>query len=133
MRRAEALGECTFCIGTEVWGDREVINEGEYWIVTPNLFPYENTHLHLMLVTRRHIESISELSVPEAYEFMDMCRWITDTYEVEHGAIGMRFGEMSYTGATIAHLHGHFIVAEKEPPANSKRVRLAMGPKPPPE
>lgn len=134
MRRAEELGQCTFCPPfIEEDPNREIIQEGEYWLVTPNAFPYENTQIHLLFVPRRHIEHFTELAEEEGHELVELLQWACSHYDLDYGAVGLRFGDMKGTGASLSHLHVHLIVAERDLEVGDKRVRFPMGPKPPSE
>ncbi len=131
MRRAEELDQCTFCPDfVEQDPNREIVHEGEHWFVTPNAFPYENTRLHLLVVPKRHVEHLGELTSEEGTELVGLLQWACDYYELDYGAVGMRFGDMEATGASLSHLHVHLIVADRDPDPGSKRVRFPMGPKP---
>ena len=40
--------------------------------------------------------------------------WAVQKFELKGGALAMRFGETTYTGASVCHIHAHLIVPKTE-------------------
>jgi len=105
-RRNKPSSACQFC---EFTTDLDHVLEGHplFWIVR-NLFPYHiwdgsRTGEHLLIVPKRHIDSIADFTHEEREEYMDL---LAD-YESR--------GYSTYTRApssgrkTVAHQHTHLI------------------------
>lgn len=102
-----------------------------YWILTTNHWPYDFTQHHFIAVHRKHIENVREISPKAWNELLSIFRYIEKHFRLKGGAIGIRFGDVTKTGATIGHLHAHLIVADTDTSKSGyKRVRFPMGPKP---
>lgn len=130
MEELSKAGLCPFCpeqiqkIETE-----PVLKSGALWQVRKNRWPYQGAKTHLLLILNRHAEKLTELSGKEWLELLNLTQWIEKTYEIKGGALGLRFGDAKLNGATIAHLHLHFIAADPGAP-DYQKVRFAMGPEP---
>ncbi len=111
MNRIAEDGVCPFCPEhLKKYHVPPIVREGEYWLVTPNMYPYENTKHHYLFITKSHITNSKELS-PEAWnELQNLTKWLIETYSIESGTLLMRSGDMSKTGATVLHLHVQFVV-----------------------
>jgi diadenosine tetraphosphate (Ap4A) HIT family hydrolase len=126
MQELMDRGICAFCEEHfEEYHDNPVELKTKYWIVTKNDYPYERTQLHLMLVPRVHVRTITELGQRARADMLEALveierRWALDSY-----AIGMRVGDPHWNGGTVEHLHAHVIVAERES-AEHEPVRFKM-------
>ncbi len=115
MKKIQEEGFCPFC--RENLGKSELepaikdINL-EFWSVRKNRWPYENTKVHFLIIANEHVEKISEIK-PEAWgELKKIIDWAEKKYELDSGAIGLRFGNPKKNGATVDHLHCHIITAD---------------------
>ena len=68
------IADCDFC---EYNDSLAVIKQCNYFLVIRNLFPYTmwdemDVLDHLMLIPKRHIESLSELSTEESCEYIEL-------------------------------------------------------------
>lgn len=81
--------------------------KGKHWFVKNNDFPYPGTRLHILIVPIRHVSRIEELTAEEFSELQEMIVWVNTTYDVGGASMFIRYGDMSYTGATLAHMHFH--------------------------
>lgn len=101
---------CQFCEFSEDL-DHVIVGHPHFWVVR-NLFPYHiwdgsRTGEHLLLVPRRHIDTIADFTREERDEYMDLLA----TYESK--------GYSSYSRApqsgrkTVAHQHTHLIQVGK--------------------
>ena len=106
-----------------------LIEEGEalYWV--HNGYPYENTEHHMMAIPKQHISSLAELSKDFWEETLYFLKRAEVEYGITGGAIAMRFGNPAETGATVHHLHLHFIVPSSDISADDEPVRFRMSPK----
>lgn len=125
MRELEAAGTCLFCpdgLGRFGAGDAPRW-QSPSWLVLDNDFPYRGAARHLLLVPRRHLSDLTELDPAEREEFWAA---LAAAKQLAGGAgygLGARNGDCASTGATIAHLHLHLLVAE--PGAEPLRMRFS--------
>lgn len=123
MQDLEAAGDCHFC---RLPTRQEPIIDGEHWYVVKNQFPYTHTRLHLLIVPRKHHVTLATLSELEQREYLSLLIEIERRFQLDAYAQFMRVGVMEATGATIAHLHGHVVVGDRDAPDFEPiRVKLA--------
>lgn len=89
-----------------------VIKQGRYWHIRANRWPYENTHVHLLIIHNEHAEKLGDVSPEAVQEFFELAQWIEKEYQITGGAIGLRFGDIRINGASVNHLHAHLISAK---------------------
>src|SRR5580693_9040418 len=107
MRRLEAAGICLFCPETlREHARHEVILETPHWAVTPNAFPYAGT--------RQHVNDMLDLDDAALADFWGVLRTVREEYGLGHYGLGVRNGNCSFTGATIAHVHAHVLVGDRD-------------------
>jgi ATP adenylyltransferase len=118
MRELEAAGSCLFCPAElDAHPGAAGFLRTAHWTVLPNDFPYQGATLHLLLVPRQHARDLLELDAAARADFFTALEAARDRYGFAHYGLGVRNGECRYTGATIAHLHAHVLVAPPEPEA----------------
>jgi diadenosine tetraphosphate (Ap4A) HIT family hydrolase len=118
-------GICPFCSEHLKENHREPIErEGVYWVVTKNDYPYEGTASHYLFIHREHITRVEETS-PEAFkELREHVAWVAEKFP--GGTFLLRSGDTTITGATISHLHAHFIVGGPPQPGGEK-IKVSIG------
>jgi diadenosine tetraphosphate (Ap4A) HIT family hydrolase len=115
MEEVASRNECFLCVDSLVKESKRngqstpPFHKGKHWYVKHNDFPYEGTTLHVLIVPNRHVENIEELSVDEFSELQEIVRWVNKKFKVEGASLFVRYGNMSYTGATYTHMHFHLI------------------------
>ncbi len=114
MEELAVTGECFLCQDVIARITRKhpgvaslPIHEGKHWFIKNNDFPYQGTKLHILIVPKRHVTKIEDLEVWEFVELKEMVVWVNTTYGVQGASMFIRYGDMSYTGATLAHIHFH--------------------------
>lgn len=114
MEELVLTGECFLCenVITRIAGKYPglstlALHDGKHWFVKKNDFPYSGTTLHVLIVPKRHVSRIEELSSEEFHELQEMVTWVNTTYDIKGASMFIRYGDMSYTGATLAHMHFH--------------------------
>jgi ATP adenylyltransferase len=113
MRRLEAAGICLFCpAALREHARQQVILETRHWSVTPNAFPYGGTMLHLLVVPHQHVNDMLDLDDESLGDFWNVLRMIRSQFSLGHYGLGVRNGNCSFTGATIAHVHAHVLVGD---------------------
>ncbi len=131
MRRLEESGICAFCSKHFNAEHKNPVEfETDNWVVTKNDYPYQNTKLHVMLIPKVHVKTVSELSKAARSEYLDLIARIETHWNLESYAQFMRSGDIQYNGATVEHLHAHVIVGDYEnDDFEPVRVKLASKPK----
>ncbi len=94
--------------------ERPILEIGKYWFVTENQWPYPNTRVHLLFITVEYAETFKDIPSDAFAELEELCEKYSEQYGVEGGALCMRFGKTSMTGATVKHLHAQLIEANME-------------------
>ena len=132
MQRLEAAGICLFCPdGLSQNGRDRALWRTSHWSVMPNEFPYEGTSLHLMLIPHQHVGDLIDLAPPAQQDFWNVLAMVHERYDLRYYGLGARNGDCRYTGATIAHLHVHILVADVTTPAEIPvRMRFSSRPAP---
>lgn len=130
MRRLEAAGICLFCPETlREHPSQQVILETRHWSVTPNEFPYKGTKLHLLVVPHRHVNDMLDLDDEALADFWTALREVRARFGLGHYGLGVRNGNCSFTGATIAHVHAHVLVGDPDlDPEVPVRMRFSSVP-----
>jgi ATP adenylyltransferase len=105
-------GECVFCVlsNEEVSEASGVLYQSETTFVVLNAYPYGSGHL--LVLPRRHVATIAELSDEEYQEYFLTLRHTVMAIEKAYGADGMNIGFNLgvAAGAGIPkHLHGHVL------------------------
>jgi len=85
------------------------VHTTEKFIIAVNLFPFNPGHL--MIIPKRHISRIDELTDAEASEMHDLLvksiKFLDEEFKPSGYNIGYNLGDGS--GASIAHLHQHIV------------------------
>lgn len=130
MEELGARGVCAFCrenIETEM---REPIElETDHWVVKRNDYPYERTKLHLLLIPKEHVNTLSKLSVPARHNMADVIVTVEKQWKLTSYAVGIRSGDMRFNGGSVEHLHAHVIVGDTDDP-NHEPVRFKVSARP---
>ncbi|MDD3981216.1 MAG: HIT domain-containing protein [Spirochaetia bacterium] len=89
--------------------DRLVVYENEHIIVSLNLYPYNPGHL--LLIPRRHLDDIRQMSPAESAEMDDLTRQCLDHLDRLYKPAGYNIGynQGLAAGGSIEHLHLHII------------------------
>ena len=125
MRSLDARGICLFCPdGLRGHEHQQVLLRTRHWSATPNEFPYRGTALHLLLVPDEHVADLLDLTAEAQQDFWTALGRLRERYRLTHYGLGVRNGDCRFTGATIAHVHAHVLVAgppgEQAPPVRMR-------------
>lgn len=130
MEKIQKEGFCPFCLKNARKSKLlPIIKKGKYWHIRHNSWPYENTKVHLLAIYNIHAEKMSDIDSEAAKELFELAKWYETEYDIKGGAIGMRFGDPLLNGATVNHIHVHFIsakITDKNDP-QYKPVRIRVG------
>ena len=104
---------CPFCAEHLTTYHKKPIDTRKYWHVTDNMYPYKPTKVHKLLIHRKHIEHVKNLTKGAKLELFD----ILTELGLDGGTILMcRFGLADYTGSSVQHLHLHVIQSDPNDP-----------------
>lgn len=108
-------GVCPFCPESlENYHKNPIIKDGVFWLLTNNMYPYEGTKYHALLIHKMHITKFSEISKGAWDELDNLINYFTSEHAIPGGTLIMRFGDTRYTGASVAHLHANLISPDGE-------------------
>jgi diadenosine tetraphosphate (Ap4A) HIT family hydrolase len=123
-------GVCAFCRENIENEQKEPIEvETEHWVVKKNDYPYENTRLHLLLISKQHVSSVAQLPAEARHDFTDVISQLEQDRKLTSYTVGMRSGDMRFTGSSVEHLHAHLVVGDTDNP-NHEPVRFKMSSRP---
>lgn len=131
MQEIVGAAHCPFCSeNLKKYHKQPIIIEGEYWLVTPNQWPYNHTRVHLLLILKEHVETLTDLPPQAGAELVKLSAELCEKYNVAGGGLALRFGDTNYSAGTVKHLHVQFIVPDIESP-EFEPVRVKIGTKQP--
>lgn len=111
MSGAGRAATCVFCDALAPEGDASlVLFRGVTCYVVLNLYPYNNGHL--MVVPRRHIDSLAAASADERAELMELTRRaevaLGEAYRPHGMNMGINLGRSGGAGI-VDHVHIHVV------------------------
>lgn len=127
MKKIQEEGHCPFCIeNLSKYHTEPFLKEGKYWYLTHNRWPYDGTKVHLMTISKTHVEKLEDLPEGAGDEMFEMYKWAEKEFDLPGASLFMRFGDMDYTGSTVQHLHTQFISGgHREEGGEKLKVKLA--------
>jgi len=128
MQKIIADGVCPFCAEHfRKYHPKPILKETEYWFFTENMSPYAGTKYHFIFVYKpAHISKPSELP-PEAFlDLQNLLKEAVAEYNIPGGSFFMRFGDHTYNGSSVEHLHAHLLQGDADAP-NHEAVRVKLG------
>ena len=123
----ETVGHCPFCPDNFRYHKNPILKKSHGWFITENSWPYKNSQKHFIIISPKHKETLTELTVRDIESILHLAKWATKKYQIRGGALTMRFGESDFTGATVSHLHAHLIYPAKGKRGHSKTVLFPIG------
>ena len=110
---------CPFCPDhLQKYHKEPILVQNDFWVLTKNQWPYEGTEFHLLLILKRHAEGVRHLSPEEWTALGELVSWFDGSLHPHGGLVGMRFGNPTFSGATVRHLHAQIIVPRVNPETN---------------
>lgn len=112
-RKSKRDNNCDFCMFDDKKSKRIIESTNNYWVVK-NIFSYDtwdnlNVKKHFMIVPKKHIESLSQLSKDVLKEYAELMA----KYESLGYSIYLR--SMNNTSKSVQHLHIHLILLGNKP------------------
>lgn len=115
MRRLAKEGVCFFCGDKYVeMGGAPAVRKAAHWYVRKNDYPYEGTVHHYLVASNKHITKVTQIRPAAWTELLKIFGWLEKKLKVSGEGIFVRSGDLRYTGATLDHLHFHFLVGGKK-------------------
>jgi ATP adenylyltransferase len=128
IRAIQKEGHCPFCPENFKYHRKPILKRHGSWFITRASWPYKNTQHHFILLGTKHKEQFHELKNTDWAHITWLIRWTIKKYNIKGGGMALRFGETTYTGATVCHLHAHLIVPVIDKKKNrAKTVRFPIG------
>ena len=91
MERILLDGVCPFCPQhLAVYHKVTVIRENAYWVLTKNQWPYENTRIHLLIIAKRHWQTLSDIRPAAWVELGEMVASVESEHLITGGGLGLR-------------------------------------------
>ena len=106
---------------------KKILKTYKKWFITESSWPYQNTKFHFLIISEKHKEEFSDLKTSDFEIVSCLANWAIKKYKIKGGALTLRFGDTEYTGATVCHLHFHFIVPKLDKSKNAKVVNFPIG------
>jgi len=105
-------GVCPFCPeNLTKYHKNPILKEGDFWLLTDNMYPYKGAKHHVLFVHKKHIQRFEEITNEAWSELQDLIRFIIKDRNIEGGAFLFRFGDTALTGASVTHLHANLVSA----------------------
>jgi len=104
--------KCVFCMLSQDTNDKEnlLVTRFKYYNLFLNLYPYQKGHM--LVVPKKHLKNLQELSREEKIELMEILSFAPEIIKKTLGASGINIGINleKISGATIPnHLHIHLV------------------------
>ena len=120
--------KCPFCPDNFKYHKNPILKRLGRWFITRSTWPYENTQYHFLIMSTAHHEELRELTDSDWLAVLKLAQYAVKKFKLPGGGLAMRFGETTYTGATVCHLHAHLIVPElNEKKGVAKTVWFPVG------
>lgn len=101
---------------------QQTLFETKHWCITLNRFPYENTQMQILGISKDDVYDYKDLS-PEAFaEIQEIWTKLAVEYNLDGGGLCWRFGDPAKSGASLKRLHFHVIMPEVD-----KKVKFPIG------
>lgn len=101
---------------------QQTLFETKHWCITLNRFPYENTQMQILGISKDDVYDYKDLS-PEAFaEIQVIWTKLAVEYNLDGGGLCWRFGDPAKSGASLKRLHFHVIMPEED-----KKVKFPIG------
>lgn len=130
---AKVIGEigeqnvCPFCPeNIPKFHKKPILRDSEYWTVTFNMYPYDNTLHHFLFILKTHKVHLDELTLEEWADLHQQIKEITTEYTIKGATFFMRFGETALTGASVTHIHCQLVCPDPDNP-DRKPIMVKAG------
>lgn len=79
------------------------------WYATKNRWQYDNSGFHYVIIMRRHVANIDEVSPEEWSALKTVVSDLEKKHHLKGATLFMRHGDTRYTGGSVTHLHAQLV------------------------
>lgn len=113
MGKIAENGHCPFCKeNLKNYHKQPILEEGKYWFVTTNQWPYKHTKHHFMLIYKEHAVRLADLDDEAGKELFILIKKLEKEYHFEGGGLAIRFGDTDFSAGSVNHLHAQLVVPD---------------------
>jgi diadenosine tetraphosphate (Ap4A) HIT family hydrolase len=113
-RLAKEIG-CFFCKDNYLKvGASSAIYQAKYWYIKKNDYPYKGAVHHYLIASKKHRIKITDITPIAWTELLKVIKWLENHLKIKGASLFVRSGDMSYTGATLDHIHFHLLLGAKK-------------------
>lgn len=94
--------------------EQPIIYRGENWYITENRFSYDNIEHQFLICSSKPIYKVEDISEEMWIELGKICLKLKNEYNIPGGALCFRFGDCSFSGASLKRLHAHLIQPKED-------------------
>ena len=127
LEAIEKTAKCPFCKENFKYHKKKILKKESKWFITESSWPYKNSKFHFLIISKEHKENFIDLKQTDFATVSKLTNWAIKKYKIKGGALSLRFGDTKYTGASVCHLHFHFIVPELDKSKRSKKFNFPIG------
>jgi len=115
LREAAESGECVFCQDTFQRDSKFFLMGYQGWIARKSEFPTKDVlggipDHHILIVPERHVGSYEDLANQDHVRVSTIVAYLRSRLGIRGGGLVHRLGHPLYSGATVLHVHFHFVV-----------------------
>ena len=130
MGEIEKNGHCPFCReNLNKYHKNPILEEGKFWLLTDNQWPYEKVNQQMLAIYKTHIENIKDIDPEAGKELFEMFSKKAKERNIEGGGIAMRFGSSpnGNYGSSVLHIHAHLIEPDLKALDDTEAWRFKFG------
>lgn len=102
--------------------DQEILFQTEFWHVSENRFPYQGAEKQFLIVAVGPVYKMQDISPEMWVDLQKIWHRLVEDYDLDGGAICMRFGNPAKSGASLTRVHCHIIM-----PRDDEKVKFGIG------
>lgn len=102
--------------------NQNILFTTDYWYISENKFPYEGVEHQFLIVAKNEIYSKENITTEMWDDLKKIWIYLSQVYDIPGGALCMRFGEPSLSGATLKRFHVHLIQ-----PKENEKTKFSIG------
>lgn len=131
MEKADKENLCPFCPeGLEKIHRLPIEKDFGDFFATKTAFPYEGTKHHYLIISKKHLTDLSQISETDWQNIWRALKWIINNCKISGGAMFWRFGDMKKNGSSVAHFHIQLLTGnsdENEPEESRESIKVKLG------
>lgn len=92
---------------------KKIFSYWNYWFVTENQWPYEGSAKSFLIISYQYYDSPSQMPCEAFEELIEVVNFLIRKFKIKGGALAMRFGDTSFSGASVKRIHFHLIQPQR--------------------